>query len=119
MNDLDLSPDFYVEWSANRDFSSGKIFHIERNRRGSGSMSTPVGRFFVTDARIPAEGFFPHKRLDCFVSNTKIVSSPERLARDLYQALRKRDLLDEPAWLSWHVSKEQDGVAYGEVFDFD
>jgi hypothetical protein len=47
MNDLDLSPDFYIEWSANQDFSSGKIFHIKRNKSG-GSINNEVALFFIT-----------------------------------------------------------------------
>ncbi|RUX48450.1 MAG: hypothetical protein EOS58_06905 [Mesorhizobium sp.] len=118
MSDLDLSSNFYVEWSANGDLKSGRIFHIERNASG-GSLSTPVARFFMTNARIPAEGFFPHQRLDCFVSNTEFVSKPEQLARDLFKALSSRNLIDEPTWLGWHVAEEQGGAAFGEVFDFD
>jgi hypothetical protein len=118
MNDLDLSSNFYVQWSANKDFSSGEIFHIKRNTSG-GSLLTPVARFFITNARIPAEGYFPHQRLDCFVSNTQFVSEPEQLAKDLFKALRNQDLIDEPTWLSWHVAEEQGGTACGAVFDFD
>lgn len=118
MNDLDLSPDFYVEWSADNDFSSGEIYHIKRNKTG-GSMSTPVARFFITSARIPAEGFLPHQRLDCFVSDNALAPKPEQLARDLFEALRSRGLTDEPTWLGWHVAEERGGAPFGEVFDFD
>ncbi|RUT95967.1 hypothetical protein EOD23_31495 [Mesorhizobium sp. USDA-HM6] len=118
MNDLDLSPDFFVEWSADDDFNSGKIYHIKRNKTG-GSLSTPVARFFITSARIPAEGFFPHRRLDCFVSDTALAPKPEQLARDLFEVLRSRGLIDEPTWLGWHVAEERGGAPFGEVFDFD
>lgn len=118
MNDLDLSPDFYVEWSADKDFRSGEIYHIKRNRTG-GSVSWSVARFFITNARIPIEGFFPHRRLDCFVSDTALVSKPEQLARLLFEVLRSRGLIDEPAWLNWYVAKEQGGAPFGEVFDLD
>ncbi|MND28952.1 hypothetical protein D3C80_194490 [compost metagenome] len=118
MHDLDLSPDFYVEWPADNDFSSGRIYHIGRNNAG-GSLSTPVARFFITSAKIPAEGFFPHQRLDCFISNTKLVLKPEQLARDLFRVFKSRELIGEPTWLSWHVAEEQGGAPFGEVFDFD
>ncbi|WP_027668230.1 hypothetical protein [Rhizobium leguminosarum] len=112
MNDLDLSSDFYVSWSADDDFSSGEIYHIKRNKSG-GSLSTPVARFFITSARIPAEGLFPHQRLDCFVSNTGLVLKPEQLARDLFESMKSRGLIDEPTWLGWHVAEERGGAPFG------
>ncbi|WP_069058161.1 hypothetical protein [Sinorhizobium sp. RAC02] len=118
MNDLDLSPDFYINWSAGDDFRSGQIYHFKRNKTG-GSLSTPVARFFITSARIAAEGFFPHHRLDCFISNTELVLKPEQLARDLFEALKSSGLVGEPTWLGWHVAEERGGAPYGEVFDFD
>lgn len=119
MKNLELSPDFYVEWSEDNDFRSGEIYHIKRNWTGGGSVSWSVARFFITNARIPVEGVSPHQRLDCFVSNTTLVPKPEKLARLLFEILRSRGLIDEPAWLSWHVAKEQGGAAFGEVFDLD
>lgn len=116
MNDLDLSPDFYIEWSANQDFSSGKIFHIKRNKWG-GSISNEVALFFITKARIPAENFFPHQRLDCFITGVKFVSDPERLARNLFDKLRSRGAISEPTWLGWHIVKKGDGTPIGDVFD--
>lgn len=118
MNDLDLSPDFYVEWSADKDFRAGEIYHINRNKTG-GSVSWSVARFFITNARVPAEGVFPHRRLDCFISNTTLAPRPEQLARLLFQVLKSRGLIDEPTWLSWHAAKEQGGARFGEVFDLD
>ncbi len=119
MSDLDLSSNFSVEWSADNDFRSGQIYHIKRNRVGGGSVSESVARFFITNAKIPAEGVLPHRRLDCFVSNTALVPKPEQLARLLFEVLKSRGLIDEPAWLNWYVAKEQGGARFGEVFDLD
>ncbi|TIX92658.1 hypothetical protein [Rhizobium sp. P44RR-XXIV] len=118
MKDLDLSNDFYIEWFNNEDFTSGRIYHIERNKHG-GSLSKGVARFFITQARIPAEGYFPHRRLDCFVSDSKLVPKPEQLARDLFRALIGRGLIDEPTWLGWHVAEERGGAPFGEVYDWN
>ncbi|PDT00088.1 hypothetical protein CO666_32460 [Rhizobium chutanense] len=118
MNDLELSPEFHVEFSRGGGSDSGCINHVTRHRSG-GWITTHVGRFFITDARIPAECFFPHKRLDLFVSDKKLVSKPEWLAGILFEALRKRGAIDEPAWVEWHGAKPLDGKAYGDVFDFD
>jgi hypothetical protein len=87
MNDLDLSHDYYIEWFANSAFSSGRIYHIKKNDQG-GSISKGVARFFVTSARIPPEGYHPHQRLDCFVSDAMLVPQPEELAKLLFQALK-------------------------------
>lgn len=118
MNDLDLSPDFYIESSANSDFSSGKIFHIKRNKTGGGLINE-VALFFITNARVPPEGFNPHQRLDCVIANVKLVSKPERLARDLFDALKGHGAIREPAWLNWHTVKKQDGAPFGDIFDLD
>ena len=119
MTNLDLSSDFYVEWSADNDFRSGEIYHIKRNWAGGAPVPWSVARFFITNARIPIEGCFPHRRLDCFVSNTALAPKPEQLARLLFEVLRSRGLIDEPAWLNWYVAKEQGGARFGEVFDPD
>lgn len=116
MNDLELSHDFYVEWSVDEDFSSGRIYHIKRNRHG-GSVSNGVARFFITNARPPAEGYHAHHRLDCFVSDRQLVPEPEQLARLLFRILKDRDLVREPTWLGWHVADEQGGIPFGEVYD--
>jgi hypothetical protein len=118
MNHLDLSNDFYVEWSANLDFSSGEIYHVKKNKHG-GSISTGVARFFVTSARIPPEGYHPHQRLDCFVSDAMLVPQPEQLAKLLFEALKDHDIIGEPAWLGWHIAEEKGGAAFGDVYDWE
>ncbi|PDT12960.1 hypothetical protein [Rhizobium sp. M1] len=119
MNDLDLSPEFYVEFSRGGCFDSGSVYHVTRHKGGSGQVSAHVARFFITDARIPPEGVFPHKRLDCFVIDKRLVPKPERLAGILFEALKKHGAISEPAWLEWYVAKGLGGKPYGEVLDFD
>jgi hypothetical protein len=48
-----------------------------------------------------------------------LVLKPEQLAKDLFEALKARGLIDEPTWVSWHVVQEKGGAAFGEVFDLD
>lgn len=118
LQDLHLSNDFYVEWSSTKTCNSGRIFHIKRNEHG-GSVSTGIARFFITAARVSPEGYHPHQRLDCFVSNPAIVPEPETLARLLFQSLKDCDLIAEPTWLSWHLASEEGGAAFGDVYDWD
>ncbi|MBY5783915.1 hypothetical protein HFN62_09205 [Rhizobium leguminosarum] len=118
MNDIDLSPELYVEFSRGGGSDSGSIYHVTRHK-GGGQVSAHVARFFITDARIPAEGVFPHKRLDCFVVDKRLVPKPERLAGILFEALKKHGAIGEPAWLEWYVAKGLGGKPYGEVLDFD
>lgn len=119
MKDLEVGKDFYVPWSVDDDYMFGEILHIRRNKIGSGSVSTPVARYFVTTAKTAAEGFFRHQRLDCFVSNHWLVWRPKSLARDLLAALKMRGIVAEPVWLAWHVVSKHGGAPFGELFDLD
>jgi hypothetical protein len=119
MNDLDLSPEFYVEFARGGGFDAGSIYHVTRHKVGSGQVAAHVARFFITDSRIPAEGVFPHKRLDCFVIDKRLVPKPERLAGILFEALKRQGAISEPVWLAWYVAKGLGGKPYGEVLDFD
>ncbi|WP_260682695.1 hypothetical protein [Rhizobium laguerreae] len=95
MNDIDLSPELYVEFSRGGGSDSGSICHVTRHK-GGGQVSAHVARFFITDARIPAEGVFPHKRLDCFVIDKSRVPKLERLAGVLFEALKNTARLTSP-----------------------
>lgn len=117
MQNLELSRDFYAKPSET-GFGSGEIYHIERNEAG-GSLSTPVARYFVTNPAIPAEGYFPHQRLDCFFGQISFVSDPRQLTKRLFGSLQKLGVINEPAWIGWHVSEELAGMPLGEVWDFD
>ncbi|MBC2802702.1 hypothetical protein [Rhizobium ruizarguesonis] len=118
MNDIDLSPEFYVEFSRGGGSDSGVIYHVTRHKDGA-RFSALVARFFITDPRIPAEGVFRHKRLDCFVIDKSRVPKPERLAGILFEALKKHGAIDEPAWLQWYVAEQRGGKPYGNVLDFE
>ncbi|RVG73601.1 hypothetical protein CN223_25215 [Sinorhizobium meliloti] len=115
---IDLSSDFYAEPSGDGTFVHGRVYHIARNADG-GSLSTPVARFYVTQPRLPVEGYHEHMRLDCFVNDRKLVPEPDRLAQLLLHALVRQQAISEPLWLSWHYSEELAGQNYGDVFDFD
>ena len=117
MTELSLSPDFFCV--ANRDgFASGEVFHIERNR-DSGSVSTPIARFYVSTPPMAAEGYNDHKQVDCYVRQHRFAPDGGWLAKHLTTALIEHGLIVQPIWLSWHRSEEIDGEALGEVFDFD
>ncbi|ADV14936.1 hypothetical protein Mesci_5929 [Mesorhizobium ciceri biovar biserrulae WSM1271] len=118
MTNLNLSPDYYAVSDAAGLFQNGVIFHISRNRSG-GSVSTPVGRFYVSRPEIPPEGYFPHCRLDCYVDDDSLSPEAAWLARVLLDKLILAGAASEPIWLSWHQSNELGGEHRGEVFDFD
>jgi len=117
MTKLILSPEFYAVGDR-EGMTSGEVYHIERNRFG-GSVSTPVARYFLSTPPLRAEGFHPHRRLDCFVRKHKRAPRGNWLAKRLADLLVEQGVLAEPTWISWHESKEVGGEALGEVFDFD
>ncbi|RWM23903.1 MAG: hypothetical protein E5X53_00415 [Mesorhizobium sp.] len=118
MNELSLSNDYYVESDYNGSFQHGKIFHIAHNKHG-GSVSTGVAYFHVWKPAIHPEGYFPHHRLDCFISHGELAPDPAWLARRLFDTLIKHGRISEPVWLGWHRSEEIDGEERGSVFDWD
>jgi hypothetical protein len=117
MTRLDLSSEFYAESSDWESFPQGEVFHFVGNARG-GSLSVQVARFYVSRPRLHAEGVHQHTRLDCFVSDRKLVPKPDRLARLLLTALTNKKTISEPIWLSWHHSTEIGGQAHGDLFDY-
>jgi hypothetical protein len=118
MNELDLSADHYAQSDEEGRFQHGELFHISRNSSG-GSVSTRVGVFHIWRAKLHPEGYFPHVRLDCYVTNHSLAPDPAWLARALLDALLRHGSIAEPIWLEWHHSSNSDGEARGEVFDFD
>jgi hypothetical protein len=118
MSHVDLSDSFYADGDRAGTFQSGEIYHIARNRHG-GSTATPIGRFFITEPEIGAEGYHPHKRLDCFVRDHSLSPSAEWLGRTLTAALLSTGNISGPVWTSWHLANEIGGSATGDVFDFD
>lgn len=118
MQNIELSLDFYAKLSQFGEFGFGSIYYVKRTTCG-GFYSKPVAKFFITQADIPPEGVFPHRTLDCFISEKTIVSTPEKLVQWLFDALKVRGAIDEPAWIGWHVANELGGKPLGEVFDFD
>jgi hypothetical protein len=117
MREIVLSPEYYA--IGDRDgWSSGEVFHIERNKDG-GSVSTPVARYFVSVAPLGAENFHPHQRLDCFVRKHRRAPRGGWLAKRLTNLLVENGVLAQPIWIGWHEAKEIGGEALGDVFDYD
>jgi hypothetical protein len=116
VEELILTPAYYVTSDADGGFRHGAIFHIVRNKHG-GSISTIVGRFHTWRPDIPPEGYHPHWRIDCYVCDEGF--APDWLAKLLADALVGRGAVSEPLWLGWHRTNEIGGESRGEVFDFD
>jgi hypothetical protein len=118
MNELDLSAEYYVQSDEEGRFQHGELYHISRNSSG-GSVSTRVGMFHVWRRKLHPEGYFPHFRVDCYVTNHGLAPDPAWIARALLDTLMQQGFVAEPIWLEWHRSNESHGEARGEVFDFD
>jgi len=116
--DVQIDPNFYVQSDADGNFRTGQIFHIARNSHG-GSMSTPIGRYFITLPNIGAEGYNTHSRMDCFVRSPPLAPAEDWLAKCLLGALLAGGFVAEPVWVSWHRAEELGGEARGAVFDLD
>ena len=117
---LELDTNFYATSDSEGGFRSGEIFHIERNQQGgSGSVNTPIARYFVTRPQVGAEGVHRHWRVDCFVSRHRLAPREDWLAERLIKALLQSALIAEPIWLSWHRLAKTSGKAFGELFDLD
>jgi hypothetical protein len=110
-----LSPEY--EWTCEKfsESRSGEVFHIVRNSSG-GSVSTPIARFAAFYPKFAEEGFHRHWRLDCYVRRHKLAPKPEWLGERLAESLLERHVVEEPLWVSWHMSEELKGKAYGVVF---
>jgi hypothetical protein len=97
---------------------AGRIFHIRRNRVGSGMILTAVARYFVWQPEF-VEGYHRHWRVDCFVQRHVLAPEPMPLGEALVNALIRERLCDEPIWLSVHRCDDEKGKAYGKVFEDD
>lgn len=113
---LPIDADYHV--APHRDgFRSGIVFHIKRNAVGSGWVSTPIARFFVTRPDIGAEGYNLYERLDCYVRDHPLSPDDGWLARRLADALLAEGVVTEPLWIGWHHARESGGEARGQVFE--
>lgn len=119
MTEIDLSSEYYLKGGDRNSLQHGEVYHTARDARGTGSVSTAVARFYVSRPAVPAEGVHPHTRLDCFVSDRRLVSKPEHLAQLVLKALVDHGALSGPIWVSWHSANEIGGQALGDLFDFD
>lgn len=113
---LAIDATFEVECSPSALAFSGEIYHVSRNRLGSGSISTPVARFFCWHPTV-SEGFNPHWRVDCYVREHALSPEPTWIGKALASLLQRNGYCAEPIWVSWHRSSEVGGESYGEVFE--
>ena len=113
-----LTGPFEADCKVEAEFLHGEIFHVNANRLGSGSVSTPVARYFVTRPT-HVEEVRPHWRLDCYVRRHRLAGNPEAMTRALAQSLVAQGHCPEPMWLGWHRSTELGGDTRGDLWDLD
>ena len=116
MWDIDLPGVYAASCAVGADHVAGEVYHVRENRIGSGSMSTPVARYFARQAEY-SEGFNPHWRLDCYMRKHKLAGNPEKLTRALAQGLIAAGHITEPMWMSWHRSEELAGDKRGALWE--
>jgi hypothetical protein len=117
MHRFDLDETYRAEADEALETRIGEIFHVLRHRVGSGSVSTPVARFFVWRPIII--GTNPHWRIDCFIRNHALADDPEKLAKLLTDKLQELGLVDLPTWTSWNLSSEVGGERRGDLWEDD
>ncbi|WP_269583550.1 hypothetical protein [Roseibium sp. Sym1] len=118
MHKFDLNEIYRAEGDETTETRIGVIYHALRNKIGSGSISTPIARYFVWRPN-DVEGFNPHWRIDCYAMKHKLSSDPKMLARLLTDKLREIGLCDLPVWVSWHESTELGGEKLGDLWEED
>jgi len=116
LHSFDLDKTYRAEGQETAETRIGEIYHFLRNKVGSGSVSTPVARYFVWRPR-PTIGFNPHWRVDCFVRKHKLSGDPKILSKLLTTNLQELGLCDLPIWVSWHKNEELGGEALGDLFE--
>ncbi|WP_124087450.1 hypothetical protein [Pseudogemmobacter humi] len=113
---FDLDDTFYADAEEMANVRIGEIHHILRNKVGTGSVSTPVARYFAWRPK-NIEGCNPHWRIDCFVRDHKLSGDPQTMAKLLTANLRKLGLCDLPIWISWHQCSEHGGEKLGDLWE--
>lgn len=113
---FDLDGNYWAQGQQTAETRIGEIYHVRRNHIGSGSVSTPIAKYFVW--RPPyIEGVNSHWRIDCFVRKHKFSGNPKRLAKLLTSNLQDLGLCDCPIWVSWYKSEELGGEKVGHLFE--
>jgi hypothetical protein len=117
MHSFDLDSTYRAEAYETPDTRIGEIYHVLKNKIGTGSVSTPVARFFVWRPLLIEVN--EHWRIDCFVRNHPLADNPEKLAKLLTDKLQELGLCDLPIWTSWHLSSEVGGERRGNLWEDD
>jgi hypothetical protein len=118
MQEFDLNKTFRANVKETTEVRIGDIYQVRRNIFGTGSMSTPVARYFAWRPEY-TEGVNPHWRIDCFVRDHKLSGEPREMAQLLTAKLQELGLCDLPIWVSWHKSSELDGEKLGDLWEAD
>lgn len=118
MHRFDLNAKFSAIGSETSETRIGEIHHVRGSRGGSGSVSTPIARYFVWRPEY-IEGAAPHWRIDCYFKKHKLAGDPKTLSRLLANNLQNAGLCDTPIWVSWHRSDEISGESIGTLFTDD
>lgn len=115
MHKFELNDTFRAEGSETSETRIGEIYHVLRNKTGSGSVSTPIAKYFVWRPSY-SEGISPHWRVDCFFKKHKLSGDPKAMSKMLVSNLQSSGLCDTPIWISWHYSAEIGGEQVGDLF---
>ncbi|MEP0153481.1 hypothetical protein [Pseudophaeobacter sp.] len=80
MHRFDLNAKFSAIGSETSETRIGEIYQVRGSRGGSGSVSTPIARYFVWRPEY-IEGAAPHWRIDCYFKKHKLAGDPKTLSR--------------------------------------
>lgn len=116
MHKFDLDGTYRAQGQETTETRIGDIYHVRWNHSGSGSVSTPIAKYFVW--RPPyIEGVNSHWRIDYFARKHKLAGNPKRLARLLASNLQALGLCAPPIWVGWYKSEELGGEKVGDLFE--
>ena len=118
MFEFDLNNTYRADFKETPDVRIGQIYHVLPNKVGTGSVSTPVARYFAWQPEY-IEGVNPHWRIDCFVRDHQLAGDPKEMAKLLTAKLQELHWCDLPIWVSWHKSSELGGEKLGDLWEAD
>lgn len=113
---LKISENIEADCTVKNEALHGTLYHVQMNKSGGSSTSTPVALYFATRPEF-IEGYHAHWRIDCFFKQHKLSPDPLSTGEALVDALKNEKLCTEPLWLSVHRSDDEKGKAYGELYD--
>lgn len=115
--------DTYQAILQSEDAHAGEIVYVARNEHG-GALLTPVAQFFAWQPE-HIEFFKSYWRIDLYAyapppANSQLaIRNPMSVGESLVKAMKEAGICDEPIWLQLHQCTSQEGVAFGEIFEFD